>query len=86
MSDVEYKSVQPGIEHSGVKFSASSLDKSVAILQWLTDNGYTYTISPDTNEGQLKARIGNSKLDIRITDKPSNENFIGRCYEEGYET
>ena len=86
MSDAEYKSVQPTIEHDGVTFSPEALEKSVAILQWLTDNGYTYTISNDTNPGQLKARIGNSKMDIRIMDIGKNEKYIGRCYEDGYET
>lgn len=86
MSDSDYKSVQARVAESDVKMSASALDKSVAILQWLTDNGYSYTISNDTNPGQLKARVGNSKLDIRIMDTPQNEDFIGRCYEEGYES
>src|SRR5699024_6977762 len=57
-----------------------------AILEWLTDHGYSYTISNDTNPGQLKARVGNSRLDIRILDIGNNEKYIGRCYEEGYET
>lgn len=86
MSDNEYKSVQPKITRDGVTFSPEALDKSVAILQWLTDNGYSYTISNDTKPGQLKARIGNSKLDIRIMDTGKNEKYIGRCYEEGYES
>lgn len=86
MSDAEYKSIQPTIEHDGVQFSPEALETSVAILQWLTDNGYSYTISNDTNPGQLKARIGNSKMDIRIMDVGKNEKYIGRCYEDGYET
>lgn len=86
MSDADYKSVQARVAESDVKMSPAALDKSVAILQWLTDNGYSYSISNDTNPGQLKARVGNSKLDIRIMDTPQNEDFIGRCYEEGYES
>lgn len=86
LSDADYKAVQPVIAHANVTYTASALEKSVAILQWLTDNGYTYTVSNDTNPGQLKARIGNSKLDIRILDVGENEKYIGRCYEEGYET
>lgn len=86
MSDTEYKSIQPIIAQAGTKYSNEALEKSVAILQWLTDNGYQYSIQNDTNPGQVKARIGNSKLEIRILDSGKNEAYIGRCYEEGYST
>lgn len=86
MSDADYKAVQPTIARVGCEYSQKALDKSVAILQWLTDNGYSYSISNDTREGQLKVRVGNSKLDIRLLDTGANERFIGRCYEEGYES
>ena len=86
MTAKEYKSVQPTIIRDKVTFSPQALEKAAAILEWLTDHGYSYTISNDTNRGQLKARVGNSRLDIRILDIGNNEKYIGRCYEEGYET
>lgn len=91
MSNTDYNKVKATIQNAYAKpgvepMSAEGLDRSVAILQWLTDNGYTYRIMNDTNPGQLKAKIGNSKLEIRIMDTKKNEAYIGRCYEEGFET
>lgn len=60
-----------------------ALNKSIKILEWLNDNGYEYSISKDSNPGQLKAHIGNSKIDIRIMDTAANADYIGRCYNDG---
>lgn len=88
MSDKDYKAVQQtmasAFSNPDTLPTDEMLDKSVAILEWLTTHGYSYTISNDTIPGQLKARIGNTKLDIRILDTQQNGLYIGRCYEEGY--
>jgi len=92
MSNADYKSVAEPISSFYARnasdpkkgpMSDEAIKKSIKILEWLTDNGYEYSISKDSNPGQLKAHIGNSKIDIRIMDTAANENYIGRCYNDG---
>ena len=85
MSDADYRNVREWVVNSNVAMSPEALDKSIAILNWLTDNGYEYSIKRDTKRGQLKATIGNMGVDIRIMDTPQNESYIGRYYRDGFQ-
>lgn len=59
--------------------SSKSIEKSVGILRYLSENGYEYKIKKDFEVGQLKAVLSNG-LDVRITDKESASRYLGRCY------
>ena len=58
-------------------------DKAEYILRGLRNEGYTYTIQPDSRLGQIKAKIDNTNLDVRLTDTPNNAEYIGRIYDNG---
>lgn len=92
MSNADYKAVAEPISSFYTRnaldpkkgpMGDEAIKKSMKILEWLTDNGYEYSVSKDSNPGQLKAHIGNSKIDIRIMDTAANANYIGRCYNDG---
>lgn len=58
-------------------------DKAVYILRGLRSEGYTYSVQPDSRLGQIKAKVDNTNLDIRLTDTPNNAEYIGRVYDNG---
>lgn len=60
------------------------VDKSVAILKMLQEEGYTFKVKPDTHKGQLKAVIDGTKMSIRLTDLNKNARYVGRVYDDGY--
>lgn len=66
-----------------VRARRKSMGKSVAILQALTDMGYEYEITPDTNAGQLKATVRGTRVNVRVMDTPDHDQFIGRTYDNG---
>lgn len=65
------------------RMSPQAMERAASILQYLTDEGIPYKVSPDMHPGQLKVDIGNTKQSIRLTDVRKNENFIGRGYNDG---
>lgn len=56
------------------------LEKATAILSYLRDNGHSFSIEPDRNEGQLKAKVDD--MEIRLLDKDENSQFVGRVYKD----
>lgn len=68
---------------AAMKKRDEGLARSVAILKGLKEMGRSYTISPDLNTGQIKARIDNTRVDVRIMDRPGNEGYIGKVYDNG---
>ena len=65
------------------KIPDSCMEKALNILNYLSANGYSYTLMKDNNNGQVKAEIEGTNLDVRImdlsesaiynnTNKPSN--------------
>lgn len=58
-------------------------DKAEYILRGLRNEGYTYTIQSDSRLGQIKAKVDDTSLDIRLTDTPNNAEYIGRIYDNG---
>lgn len=65
----------------------SALDRSVAVLAYMAENGIDYTVDFDRNMGQLKASIVGTKMAVRLTDTPNNQQYIGcRVYDDGVAT
>lgn len=56
------------------------LDKATAILTYLRDNGYDYSVSADRYNGQLKATVADANMEIRLLDADKNSNYVGRIY------
>lgn len=78
VSDPATGSVDPSLV-----MSDAALQRSVAVLDYLTDQGVDYSISPDLRPGQLKARIAGENIDIRLTDTRENEPWVGRVWQAG---
>ena len=97
MSAEEYRSVsgwltaparrgtsQVPLPEAGI--SADALDRSVAILDYLTDNGIDYTVRQGYREGQIVASLRGTGIQVRLTDTPGNEAYIGQVYDKGVTT
>lgn len=67
----------------GQYMSREAVDRSVAVLEYLQDNGYEYEIERDRNYGQLKASIKGTKMNIRIADTRANDIYVGSVYDDG---
>ena len=63
--------------------SSAALARSVAVLDYLSDQGVDFQVVPDLRPGQLKARITGENIDIRLTDTRENEAWVGRVYQSG---
>ena len=68
---------------SGNFMSNEAFDRSIAILQYLQENGYEYEVTPDTLPGQIQARIKGTRIAVRLTEPRENERFVGRVYDNG---
>lgn len=68
---------------SGNFMSNEAFDRSIAILQYLQENGYEYEVTPDTLPGQIQARIKGTRIAVRLTEPSENERFVGRVYDNG---
>lgn len=60
-----------------------AINRSVQLLEDLSNLGREYSISPDMNFGQIKAKIANTKVTVRVTDGLDNADYIGRVYDDG---
>jgi hypothetical protein len=93
MSEREYNSVRDWVvsgafdgrgSYDASKYmSSAALARSVALLEELHSQGVPYTISKDRKQGQIKAQITGTRLDIRLTDTSENEQYVGRVYDDG---
>lgn len=63
--------------------SDRDIEKSVAILDYLDENGYEYKIRRDSKPGQIKVSVSDPKLDVRLSDTVDNSQYIGRVYANG---
>lgn len=59
------------------------LERSRAVLTYLRDNGHNYSVEADKNNGQLKAKLEGSNIEIRVLDTDENAQYIGRVYNNG---
>lgn len=66
--------------------SEQGLARATAILDELADQGVDYKVVRDQNPGQIKAVIDGSKVSVRLTDRRSDEAYIGRVHENGVST
>lgn len=71
------------VVESGSFMSKEAFDRSVAILQYLQENGYEYEVTPDTLPGQIQARVKGTRIAVRLTEPKENERFVGRVYDNG---
>ena len=88
MSQDEYKSVRDWVNMVGKddpdKFmTQKAVDRAVAILDYLNDNGTPYVIERDLNPGQIRARLTGTNLQVRLTDARDNEHYVGRVTDRG---
>lgn len=63
--------------------SQQAIQKSSDILRLLQEEGIGYTVECDDNVGQIRARINNTKMTVRLMDTKDNEQYIGRVYDDG---
>lgn len=94
MTEAEYRRAVPhmraGLMARGLDvvdpnktMSSEALARSVAVLDYLSDQGVDFEVVPDLRPGQLKARITGENIDIRLTDTRENEAWVGRVYQSG---
>ena len=88
MSQDEYNDVADwvnmiGKEDSSQYMSQKAVDRAIAILNYLNDQGTPYTIERDLNPGQIRARLTGTNLQVRLTDSSDNEHYVGRVTDRG---
>lgn len=84
MTENEYKSVGSWMNVPPAdRMSPQGAQLSAKILQHLSENGIPYTVMRDKKKGQLKAKISNTKMEIRLTETAQNQQYIGRIYDDG---
>lgn len=92
MSDADYRKCTQWVERgfdlssmtrADVMTHRRSVQRAVAILDELDQEGREYTISPDMNPGQLKATIDGTRVSVRVMDTPKDSRAIGRVYDNG---
>lgn len=59
------------------------IEKSIAVLSYLRDNGYDFSVETDRREGQLTAKLADSNISIRLLDSDANSQYVGRVYDDG---
>lgn len=59
------------------------IDRTVAVLTYFRNNGYNFSVEPDIRKGQLKAKLTDSNISVRILDTDENEQYVGRVYNDG---
>lgn len=94
MTEKEYNAVKDwvisgmdveNLSTEAIRARDKGVERSVAILQGLSDMGYDYTISTDINPGQIVANITGTQIRVRVTDTPANAKYIGTVYDNGAE-
>lgn len=87
-----YMSSREFAEHSSWALEATepmapaALERSVAVLEYLSENGIDYSIGRDRSPGQLVAKLVDSKAEIRITGAGEDGKWVGRVYDNGIVT
>ena len=81
--DGEYAKIGNRYRHDISKYTPpDAMDKAEAILRYLQDNGYSYSVESDMRAGQLKAKVKGTRAEIRLMD-PYTPSFVGRVYDNG---
>ncbi len=85
LSPKDFANIQTWVEAvpEDKRANLDGMNKALGLLKHLKDNGIPYTVKKDTNPGQVKVEISNTKTSIRLLDTRGNENYIGRVYHDG---
>lgn len=60
------------------------LERSIAVMGYLRDNGYDFNVGMDKNQGQLKLKIADTKIEMRVLDTDANAQYAAnRVYDNG---
>lgn len=97
MSEREYRETSDWVlagatevdKRTGVRkgpMTPEALARSVAVLEYLNENGIDYRVARDRLPGQLVARPVDSKAEIRITGAGPDGVWVGRTYDNGIVT
>ena len=82
-SSSHYKELCDWAYSAGTPMSKGSIHRAMMILDYLQQENISYEVLTDRYNGQLKARLDNQNIEVRLFDKPINEQFIGRVYVDG---
>lgn len=59
------------------------IERSIAMMTYLRDNGYDFSVTADRRDGQLTAKIEDMNMSVRIMDTDENLQYVGRVYSDG---
>lgn len=86
------------IEHAAAGLSKEQLDSedeylsptregminnSRAVMKYLRDNGHSFSVLPDSRDGQLKVKLETSNIEVRVMDTEDKAQYVGRVYNDG---
>lgn len=90
MTAAEYGNIRPYFDkdmHGNALTEIPHAETAVAVLDYLRNNGIEYKLQPDIYNGQIKCRLTDTKIDIRLVDVSDLQNksdqYVGRVYEDG---
>lgn len=88
MSQDEYKDVKDWVNMIGKDdpnkyMTQKGVNRAIAILDYLNEQGTPYTIERDMNPGQIQAKLTGTNLKVRLTDSRDNEHYVGRVTDRG---
>lgn len=63
--------------------SPEAIARSRAILDMMAEEGIPYTVEPDLQPGQIRARLTGTNMTVRLTDTRDKERWVGRVYDNG---
>ncbi len=72
-----------GVVNPRLFMSPEALERSVAILDELRQQGVSYKVKRDRKPGQIRAEIEGTKISIRLTESRENESYVGRVHDDG---
>lgn len=70
-------------EDYGSVIRRNMVEKSVAILTHLRNNGYDFEVKADREAGQIKAYLPDYKMSIRLLDQDKNAIYSNKVHRDG---
>lgn len=88
MSQDEYRNVADwvnmiGREDANQYMTQKAVDRAIALLNYMSEQGTAYVIERDLRPGQIRARLTGTNIQVRLTDSRENEHYIGRVTDRG---
>ena len=70
----EYGKWESNLKYDGApdKIPDTACEKAINILNFLRENGVSYTLEKDVKAGQIKAKINDTSLNVRLVDLSAN--------------